>query len=536
MSTGSGASPATLGSLRRRGSLQGQTAAAVGDPDREVHGVVLAERLERLRALAPHSLVVLTGDAAAGGWALAVALRTAWERNAVGVVAAASACSESAGLLAERLHLALFAINGDVVDLALNLAAEVSAPEALRDRRIARCAVLLSEQNSIRGVLGVLNGEFEGVPVALTVGGDLLAGKPAALGKTDGGETVSLPVAGPGSRAWGQLVAFVPEPTRSQLDEVAAALGLARAPVVAALARVRLDVARRIAREQSAFRRLRAALQVGDESALTAAQGGPTTGSGPVEADTQVPSWLGELGWQLRGELVAVYLIDDLARDKPPAVDATTIMSDWWSQKFPALPLVAGEDGWISWCSDSVQIRGVDVVRQLRRKFADVAAAHGLCVGVGGVHRGPPGLLRSVDEARLAARAGTAGSISHYDELGVRVVLACMPNREIAAIGELAVPELFAAKDRDVLVETVLAVLNCGGSLGQAASILGVHRNTVLGRLRRARELGADIDDPEKRLALHALCSAVASLTAAARSEPAAGGSITPPATDSSET
>jgi DNA-binding PucR family transcriptional regulator len=63
----------------------------------------------------------------------------------------------------------------------------------------------------------------------------------------------------------------------------------------------------------------------------------------------------------------------------------------------------------------------------------------------------------------------------------------------------------------------VLAVLDCGGSLSQASVQLGVHRNTVLSRVARARELGLAFDDPAQRLALHVLCYSLASLWAPAR-------------------
>ena len=74
-----------------------------------------------------------------------------------------------------------------------------------------------------------------------------------------------------------------------------------------------------------------------------------------------------------------------------------------------------------------------------------------------------------------------------------------------------------AAHDRVALVDTALAVMDCGGSLVEASHRLGVHRNTVLARILRARTLGLVFDDPSQRLALHVLCYALAS-----RREPAA--------------
>ncbi len=63
-----------------------------------------------------------------------------------------------------------------------------------------------------------------------------------------------------------------------------------------------------------------------------------------------------------------------------------------------------------------------------------------------------------------------------------------------------------AAYDREKrseLVRTLDAYVGAGNSLSAAAARLGLHRNTVLYRLRRIRALlGYDPDDPEPRLAL----------------------------------
>lgn len=67
-----------------------------------------------------------------------------------------------------------------------------------------------------------------------------------------------------------------------------------------------------------------------------------------------------------------------------------------------------------------------------------------------------------------------------------------------------------AAKDRESLVATVLAVLDCGGSLSQASERLGVRRNTVPSRVARAKDLGLTFGDPTRRLALHVVCHALA--------------------------
>jgi hypothetical protein len=102
--------------------------------------------------------------------------------------------------------------------------------------------------------------------------------------------------------------------------------------------------------------------------------------------------------------------------------------------------------------------------------------------------------------------------VQWFDQVGPPAALAWLPTTEIAQVADLCLGELMGARDRTALVQTVLAVLDCGGSLSQASQRLGVHRNTVLARLARARQLGLTYDEPAQRLALHVLCYALASL------------------------
>jgi DNA-binding PucR family transcriptional regulator len=155
----------------------------------------------------------------------------------------------------------------------------------------------------------------------------------------------------------------------------------------------------------------------------------------------------------------------------------------------------------------------------MRRGIATMtptARRHDLVLGVGRPHSGVAGLMRSIVEARLAAyaaREGGAGSVTWFDEVGVRATLAWLPVGQIAQVADLCLTDLMAARDRAALVETVLAVLDCGGSLSQASARLGVHRNTVLSRVARAKELGLVFDDPARRLALHVLTYALDALS-----------------------
>jgi DNA-binding PucR family transcriptional regulator len=104
--------------------------------------------------------------------------------------------------------------------------------------------------------------------------------------------------------------------------------------------------------------------------------------------------------------------------------------------------------------------------------------------------------------------------VQWFDQVGASAALAWLPTTEIAQVADLCLADLMSARDRVALVQTVLAVLDCGGSLSQASQRLGVHRNTVLARLTRARQLGLTFEEPGQRLALHVICYALASLGA----------------------
>lgn len=503
--------PITLGELVRIQPLVGSGTLYLADPSRRVEQVVLAETFERLRRCTPHVLVVLHDEAATGGWSLAAALHLAWERNVSAVVVSHAVAGPSSAALAERLNMSLLVIDADPVDVALQLAGQVSAPAAARALRQALCAELLAEQTSIRGVLGVLNSELQPVPVALAMGEAVVAGRAAAVQERSNVRRVEVDVNGLGERSWARLVAAVPARGPEGAEQVESLLRLARPSLQAAWMRTRLDSSTHAAHEQAAFGLLR---QLASEP----------PGEGPSEAgDVDVPSWSSELGWQVDAVNRAVWLAPAHPAGKPSA-ELTHLIRASWQRGHANWPLIAEGDGWISWYS-SVEPDDVAPLRRAVAAFRDSAAAHGLVIGIGRAGQGIPGLMRSVAEARLAAhvaRDGGPAAVQWFDQVGASAALAWLPAAEIAQVADLCLSELMGARDRTALVQTVLAVLDCGGSLSQASQRLGVHRNTVLARLARARQLGLTYDDPTQRLALHVLCYALASLWAEPTAEPQA--------------
>jgi hypothetical protein len=513
-------SPVILAELTAIEPLASAT-AILADPTRGVEQVILAETIDRVRHSTPHSLVVLHGEAATGGWSLAAALHLAWERNVSAVVVTRTVAGTSSESLARRLNMSLVLIDADAIDVALQLAGLVSAPDAARALRRAVCAEHLAEQGSIRGVLGVLNTELGAIPAALVVGHDVIAGRAAAVVERGDTERVVLAVNGPGERTWAHLVAAVPLDSAGTAEQVEALFRLARPPLLAAWAQSRVNSATHAGQEQAAFGLLRRlATEPADETPA------------PEPAEVETPLWSSELGWQVERTNRAVWLTPSRPPSELPD-ELTHLVRTAWQRARPNWPLFPEGDGWISWQS-SDNAKDTAPLRRALTAFHDTAVAHELVVGVGRPHAGVTGLLRSVAEARLAghvARDAVPGSVQWFEQVGPTAALAWLPVNEIAQVAELSLSELMSAKDRTALVDTALAVLDCGGSLSQASGRLGVHRNTVLARISRARQLGLTLDDPAQRLAVHVICYALSALNDQS-SPPGEAGEVRPAGDD----
>ncbi|MFF0775089.1 PucR family transcriptional regulator [Nonomuraea wenchangensis] len=476
----------TVDELVRYGPL-GRAQMLVGeDLGRRVSRVALVSELDQIRSHGPGTVVVLSATLGHGAWMVESALRLAWERSASCLVSPAEAGPTSAtAQLATRMRLPVFAVGEDPAAYALELAAVVASPEAARARLAARCAELFAERSSPRGILGVINAEVPGVTAALLLpDGHLLAGQSAAARAE---HQVRVEVPGPDGRRWADLVAgLAAPPAPAWAESVRLILRLARAPLTTSVARERVSAV--YGAEQA-----RAAL-----TALFARPGHAVE----AEPGVDLP------GWRLEGRHVAVFLRTDPALEgaglSPGVVSA-------WQEVLPELPLAPWQDGWASWWTEP-EIESGQVAAALRRHLARMRVPVPLSAGVGRAAEGGEGLRASLEQAVLAAGATVRlghGEVRTFDELGYRALLGTLGQAELAASARLVLADLLAAPDGPVLVVTLAAVLDCGGSTGRAAARLGLHRNTVLGRVERIRARGVDFDHPDQRLALHLACYAL---------------------------
>ena len=133
-----------------------------------------------------------------------------------------------------------------------------------------------------------------------------------------------------------------------------------------------------------------------------------------------------------------------------------------------------------------------------------------LSLGVGTIRDGLAGIRRSHAEARQALLLGRrlqgAGHLTLFGDLGVyRLIYAAEHLPELNDLYSQTLGLLIAYDRQNTagLVGTLDAFFAANGSPKEAAERLGVHRNTVLYRLDRIREItGYDLDDAGVRLRL----------------------------------
>lgn len=125
--------------------------------------------------------------------------------------------------------------------------------------------------------------------------------------------------------------------------------------------------------------------------------------------------------------------------------------------------------------------------------------------GVGAPREGIVGAHVAMLQAEQALHVGRglrgAGRTTLLEDLGPYCFVLGQPPRDIREFCERTLGPLL---DDEELVRTLEAYLRSHGSLNEVGRRLFLHRNTVRVRLRRiAAMTGADLADPDARLALH---------------------------------
>jgi purine catabolism regulator len=135
---------------------------------------------------------------------------------------------------------------------------------------------------------------------------------------------------------------------------------------------------------------------------------------------------------------------------------------------------------------------GLELAQHLLRAAGDARLA------LGRPGRGPA-LGRSLLEARAALDASDA-PISSYRDLGSLELLLGLPD---AALESFVTRVLGPVASDERLLESLTALLECGGRWSDAAAQLGIHRHTLRYRMDRLREqTGRHPDEPQEQMEL----------------------------------
>ena len=117
-------------------------------------------------------------------------------------------------------------------------------------------------------------------------------------------------------------------------------------------------------------------------------------------------------------------------------------------------------------------------------------------IGIGEHHKGIQGLSKSFKEATQAldvgTRLGRAGDIYHIDSLGVGRMLAEIKKdtqQEIIKKTFYSASDVRGKKMNETLLETLKAFFDNNLNISKTAQAIYIHRNTLLYRLRRVKEI-----------------------------------------------
>ncbi|MEU3188105.1 helix-turn-helix domain-containing protein [Streptomyces sp. NPDC006923] len=151
-----------------------------------------------------------------------------------------------------------------------------------------------------------------------------------------------------------------------------------------------------------------------------------------------------------------------------------------------------------------VRLRSTDALAPALGAVARLreSAGGGAAAGAGAPRRGLAGVPAAWHEAVSAARASVAqprfGPVAQWPAIGPYRMLT-----ELSTEPDLTVRPLLSPAHSE-LAHTAEVFLDCAGQAGRAASLLGIHRQTLYYRLSRIEQLtGLDLAEGEDRLLLH---------------------------------
>lgn len=167
----------------------------------------------------------------------------------------------------------------------------------------------------------------------------------------------------------------------------------------------------------------------------------------------------------------------------------------------------AGVIGWLTLAHAPTPTELAHHVRELRDLHSAALSTFPIATGVGSLGSGSEGLAATLgearDAARLAADRARSGWFVPIDSLGLEQLLLSWTSSDTFAPAAQSLLGPLSETER----HTLAAYLDEESSVLATAQRLGLHRNTVSARIQRIQAaLGADLSDPETRLALQLAC------------------------------
>lgn len=503
----------TLAELLRAEPMRSVQLHALAGLDRVVDEVRLVDNVEQVRSARPGTLVVLQHHIAQTAWSTAIAVRYAWERNVRAVVCELDlAAARSVISLAERLSVPLGIHDGDLPTLALQLSAIVAFPEASRARLVARCAELIAQQDEVDEILAVVQTELPGVRITLHTP----SRESGATEKLEAEGSIRVPMGRLDIRSGRELLATLQRGSVAWARTVRAVLEIARAQIIACEAGAQVRLAQRRQLEEWTLRQLVHSRRTDGQRAPDGPLRPPATSRDPQPPEAR--SAAERLGWRVGPRVIGASILP-LDPAVPVDDDLDLALAAAWPQGLDLAGPIRHGAGWGLWLSfeDEDENGSVEQTQSaerralrslgalLQRCLDDVHVGLTLVAGIGTPASGDE-LSASLRHAELAARAARSEPDHHivtFSQVGARAFLAAADGPALQELAMDTLAPLAAAEDGPALARTLAAYLDCGGSTGRAAEVLGVHRNTVSGRIDRIRRLGLDLDDPSTRLGIH---------------------------------
>lgn len=167
----------------------------------------------------------------------------------------------------------------------------------------------------------------------------------------------------------------------------------------------------------------------------------------------------------------------------------------------------AGVSGWLTFAEAPSPASVAQRVRDVHEVHAAAQALFPIATGLGSLGSGSMGLVKTLgearDAARLAADRSRAGWFVHIDSLGLEQLLLAWIRGDTFVPAARSLLSPLSVLER----ETLAAFLDEESSVVATAQRLNLHRNTVSARMNRVQGLlGVDLHDPEARLAIQLAC------------------------------